>query len=40
MATQQEQNLIDLLDGYVEKGGHQTEKHFLMLKHILKNILN
>ena len=22
MATQQEQNLIDLLDGYVEKGGH------------------
>ena len=22
MATQQEQNLINLLDGYVEKGGH------------------
>ncbi len=22
MATQQEKNLIDLLDGYVEKGGH------------------
>ncbi len=22
MATQQEENLINLLDGYVEKGGH------------------
>ena len=22
MATQQEENLIDLIDGYVEKGGH------------------
>ena len=22
MATQQEKNLIDLIDGYVEKGGH------------------
>ena len=31
MTTQQEENLINLLDGYVEKGGH---------KHTLKNILN
>lgn len=29
MVTQQEQNLIDLLDGYIEKGGHHLNVNVL-----------
>ena len=29
MATQQEENLINLLDGYVEKGGHHLNVNVL-----------
>ena len=40
MTTQQEENLINLLDGYVEKGGHHLNVNVFnrVLKHILKNI--